>query len=462
MTKFLLIPLLLFGLWLPLPKEPDEFNAIESDFPIHWKSKVGAACFRGNVLLSGDMLIFGSNGSGFADAFMYDRLAGLYFLDRRTGKTVRHVGGDRIGDMDVNGVLEHEGRLFYGNDNEEFACTDGKGGTIWRLNTSGDVEHVPAVIDRKGRKAILFATETGEACAVDPSTGKRIWSYYIPGFKGWKPGENRMLFKVRAHFSNTLSFYTKPVVADLNDDGYEDAVYLADDDVIHAISGRDGGLLWKREQSDARLVPVMMNIGSSQKPLFMVNRKRWGKNPSSDSEKALVCFDGTGREVGKFPIDGTRSPGGLNFLKTENDETVYALQNALIVIQADGDTSMIDRTRDFIFRYPAGDSTDLSRNSPHSLFANGMFPYKGHARCILLLNQFDMAHGEKGFIEIVSLDSRKVVGIWSLPARSELAPKLADVDRDGKLDLLVSAYDGNLYCYDMEIPVSEFTELPNL
>jgi hypothetical protein len=36
---------------------------------------------------------------------------------------------------------------------------------------------------------------------------------------------------------------------------------------------------------------------------------------------------------------------------------------------------------------------------------------------------------------------------FELPSGTETSPTLTDVDCDGKLDLLISCYDGFLYCY---------------
>ena len=43
----------------------------------------------------------------------------------------------------------------------------------------------------------------------------------------------------------------------------------------------------------------------------------------------------------------------------------------------------------------------------------------------------------------------------NLPSNSEFPPYIEDIDKDGKLDVLVGCYDGNLYCFDLEISNSQ-------
>ena len=93
------------------------------------------------------------------------------------------------------------------------------------------------------------------------------------------------------------------------------------------------------------------------------------------------------------------------------------------------------------------------------IISQTIFSYKGNSNCIFVLNQHDDAFLGNGFVEIISLDSKKILGTWQIPSASELAPVIADVNTDGTLDVLISGYDGYLYCYNLEIPVKNIQYL---
>jgi len=120
------------------------------------------ASFRTNVVLDSNQIIIGSNGNNFMDRNLHDHESGVYLLNRKTGRIEQHVAGEKYGDMDVNGVLLYHGRLFFGNDNEEFLCTDKKGLVIWRNPTSGDIEHEPSLLDIRGKKRWYMLLKQGK------------------------------------------------------------------------------------------------------------------------------------------------------------------------------------------------------------------------------------------------------------------------------------------------------------
>ncbi|MEN9883923.1 MAG: hypothetical protein RLZZ420_1140, partial [Bacteroidota bacterium] len=42
---------------------------------------------------------------------------------------------------------------------------------------------------------------------------------------------------------------------------------------------------------------------------------------------------------------------------------------------------------------------------------------------------------------------------YALPDIGEMPPVIRDVDVDGKLDLLINCFDGQLYCYSLETTI---------
>ena len=96
----------------------------------------------------------------------------------------------------------------------------------------------------------------------------------------------------------------------------------------------------------------------------------------------------------------------------------------------------------------------VSRNSSDPIIANRTFAYAGNPNCVAVLNQNDELFLKTGFIEVISLDTKKVIKRLQLPSSSEFAPVIEDVNKDGRLDLLVNCRDGNLYCFDLKVPVN--------
>jgi hypothetical protein len=61
-----------------------------------------------------------------------------------------------------------------------------------------------------------------------------------------------------------------------------------------------------------------------------------------------------------------------------------------------------------------------------------------------------MANFEHAFVTIVSLKSWRIVGKYSLPSSGEMPPQIKDINGDGKKEMLINCYDGNLYCYQLK------------
>lgn len=422
------------------------FNPIEKSFPLKWKTKIGIASFKTNVVFNNGTLIIGSNGSNFMDFNGYDKQSGVYIINRKTGGIIKKISGEELGDMDVNGTLFHNNKLYFGNDNEEFLCTNLDGKVLWRNPASGDIEHEPALICNKNKQYIVYATESGEVKAVDPETGLKIWNYYTPDFKGWKPGDNRMIFKVKAYFSNTNSFYIKPLLVDLNKDGVNDLVYVTYDEKIFAINGNDGKLLWKKSVNGLNF--MIANIGTQNEPLIFVTHSVYNSNDIRLNKFDII--NRKGNTVKQQIFGSNEYVSGLNTLNIDNGKTMFACRDSIMLIDKVGNYTTIPRALIFDYVMYNGDTSKENRNGYDPLLANKTFLYKG-LKSALVLNQRDYANSNIGFIEIVSIDQGKVLERYALPSASEMPPVIDDIDMDGKLDLLISGFDGYLYCYSLNI-----------
>lgn len=435
----------------------ERFKPIEETFPVNWKIKIGNASFRSNVIFKENELIIGSNGKDFRDYYLGDPTSGIYKLNRQSGKINGLYGNDQvIGDMDVNGVLEYKNNYYFGNDNDEFICMDASGKYKWNNMTSGDIEHEPVLIDINGVPAIVYASETGEVRAVNPDNGETYWSYYIPDFKGWKPGDNRAVFKIRSFVRNTTSFYTKPIVIDLNSDGIKDLVYNEYFGSTYAINGKNGNLLWLMNGNENNLnFDVIESLIKPDGEWVMIglSSKYYGEGDSYQLKIHLINHSGKIKEIDSILTDYGSS--GLNLMQLNENEILFTSTKNLYRLKNLKEIESYERGIQYVTDEEWYTNKNRYRNTFHCLMSNRTFNYKNHGKCLIILNQFDEANYHHGFIEIFSLDEMKIIETFELPGQSELAPIIYDVNKDGKLDLLINdRSNGYLYCYDLNIPLS--------
>ena len=443
MFKVALAFILIMSINLSMPNEIEEFTPIENELKLNWKSQIGKASFRSNVIIQNNDLIIGSNGEDFMDDYLWDKKSGVHILDRITGKIKRTIANQTLGDMDVNGVLLLNDKIYFGNDNEEFLCTSKDGKVIWRNPTAGDVEHEPILIkNNRGKSMIVYATEQGAITAVDQETGKYLWNYYIDGFTGWKPKNNEAIFKVKALFDNLTAFVTKPVLADLNKDGVNDLIYkYYFENSIIAIDGSSGKELWEyQEETYGRGANIGL-LYSKNDPLILLSAK---------DDNMLRIIDRQGKVINEITLPANQYVKSLKLLNIDNQNLIFDTPDSLYFINPNGIYDRIAHPAEFHFISDDEYHEPRKRNYLESICGNVVFPYKGHLKCIMILNQRDGAHFKKGFIEIISLETKEILAILQLPAASEMPPHIIDINKDGNLDVLINCFDGNLYCYSLK------------
>jgi outer membrane protein assembly factor BamB len=391
-----------------------------------WKTYIGNTTYRTNMVQYGGQLIIGSNGHNYKD-YAIDSDNGVYLLDARTGKQSLHLAYDSYGDMDVNGIAIDGGRIYFGSDNDEFHCFGVSGNLIWSVPVSGDVEVAPVLVDVNGdgQKDAVFVTESGEVAALDAIDGKHLWSFKIKDFSGWKKTQNRFVFKVGDWFRNGMGFMCVPLVVDLNDDGTQDIVAAARDGYIYALDGRSGRQLWRNEHAGYLTIrPILMQVNGEPRIYYITEG-----DETDNWQKHLVCAKANGQIVfNSNGINGVQE--GFNPVVFGNElviagwDTIYAVN----VYSGAFRKGKIDReVKSYSYKYITA--------KPLLLDLLGL----GAPQLILL--------GQNG--KITFMDWKNLVRLreYQLPSGTEASPMLADIDCDGKLDLLISCYDGYLYCY---------------
>lgn len=426
--------------------EPLPLPSIESKFPLIWKTKTGNASFRSNVVFRGDRMWIGSNGDSFMDRGFIEPSSGIYCLNRKTGKQLAHFANESFGDMDVNGLLMYRDRLYFGNDNEEFLCTDGQGKILWRNPASGDIEHEPSLIQTRTGAVIVYATESGEVKAVDPKTGNINWSYFVPEFQGWKPGDNRSIFKIKAWFSNTGFFYTRPLLADLNEDGVNDLIYRNYSGGLLALNGQTGKKLWLIADEENIDIGVAL-VGRGKDKKIVAMRSYYARQDSLKTEITLYSL--RGQKLRSVPINEPSWGSGLNTLSIKDDQVLINSRTKTYRINAQGSLTTLDRAMPFTYTAWNNETEQGFRNARDPLFADQLIPLPNGKKGVLVMNQYDNGNTSVGFIEILSLEDGTVIDRFSLPACGEMPPVIQDVDLDGDLDMLFAGYDGYLYCYQL-------------
>ncbi len=199
-----------------------------------WKVRTGLHSFRSSIQSDAGILMVGSNGN--ATDSLRDDLDGVFLIEARTGKVLRQILTTPVGDRDVNGIAVHGGRLFFGNDHDQFFAYNiyGDGHFIWTFSADGDIEGSPALEDLNsdGALDVIFGTEGGSVYAVNGKSGDLIWKQSVP-------------FKPSFTYPEFRSFMASPALLDINQDGVRDVVLGSRNGTLYAFDGQTGTAVWE-------------------------------------------------------------------------------------------------------------------------------------------------------------------------------------------------------------------------
>ena len=442
MKHLFLILALILTISASLPKKREVH---ESSLHQHWKMEIGFTSYRTIPAVVDQKIYIGSNGNHFRD-YALDDGNGVFLLHAASGKIAATFANEQFGDMDVNGILRLKDAIFFGNDNDEFICTDKLGKIKWRVYTSGDVEHRPVSIQSEGQELVVFATETGQLQALNAKTGKEIWTYYYKDFDAWKPGDNRTLFKVKMHFTEGNIFFNEPSLSDLNGDGVKDLVYNTNWGDFTAINGKTGNLLWDLDGNDlvdyylnmGREKPLIIGEGVKSQVLLLIREKE------EYTKQAIAIFNSKGKLIKIMP---TEVPLGETML-SQTDGFIIT-NTAIIHPETNSEDLKIVPIEDAQFLNEDGVLTSCYSGGQ---VAQKKVYYNGET-CALIVYQYELkSHSGQSPLLLVGLNSGKVHFKTYLPDRSEFTPYISDFNQDGKLDALIGCYDKYLYCFDLDIP----------
>lgn len=418
---------------------------LSGQLKLHWSSEIGLTTHRTRPAITDKHIYIGSNGSHFQDHAI-DKKNGVFVINKKTGKLIRKHANESFGDMDVNGILRVDDKIIFGNDNDEIYCFNTSGKKLWRVPTSGDVEHKPTHLKINGKNVAVFATEMGEVRALNIEDGSTVWSHYNERFSGWKQGENRTVFKIKMHFTSGWIYFNEPSVADLNGDGINDLLYNAYNGNLVALNGKTGAIMWEFKTSENisslqdKLAPTIIGKGSNIRiPILIYDYQ--------SEKRKILLLDRKGKTISTKNIsDGYSYPllsQTQNYLITNNN-----------IFPFEGTEYRMRKSSDLMYQ----DKEKLKNKFGDGQVAENKIRFMNE-ECAVIIYQHDYSVlTSQAVLIILGLESRKVHLESHLPDGSEFIPVIKDFTGDGKLDVLVGCYDEKLYCFDLNIDNSNLIE----
>lgn len=420
------------GLLLSLTssKKPNEKKDIDT-LKLNWSAEIGNLSYRSKIVLADNSLFIGSNGSHFNDLSVLDETNGVYKINPRNGTILKRIANELFGDMDVNGIVEFENTIIFGNDNDELLCFDLNGNKKWRIPTSGDIEHVPTLIKNGEQNILVYATENGEISGVNPENGNTLWHYYHKKFDGWKAGNNRNIFKIKSHFMSNQLFFDKPIVIDVNNDGVKDIIYSNYEDIT-CINPINGAKIWYKKievnENEYAIRRSPLNLSVSKNKIqfhYIIRNYKFNKI-------RLITLNNYGNKIDEKQIqmEDLSNNHFTNYLIDKNG--IYDLLNDQF--------------------HPLEISKSYTYACSEKLFMYNNEP------CIVIVSDGYFDHEKRikyvSNVKIIGLKTFKIHLSKGLQENTEAVPQIADINKDGKLDLLIGCYDQKIYCYDLGIPSS--------
>lgn len=415
-----------------------QLESIEKKLHLKWKANIGLTTFRTNMMLANGALLIGSNGNSRSS--IHDDKDGLYLLDPQTGNTKLRIQPDMVGDTDVNGMAVSDGHIFFGNDNGHVYCYDFEGKELWKTTIDGDIEGSPALTDLNGdgKDDVVVATEnsdayTGEVVAIDGTNGKRLWTFKPP----------------QGYFTASPALYDGS--GDFIDDIY---IGTGGSPWFYAIDGKTGKEMWSfHTKSTAGFV-----------------------DGSAVHASALAyTINGTDDFGGETYIVATECYGMVHYLTPQQGKWVKYFGTSIGAFSSpifgpmgsavNGASWGSNGNIDISLAYeeqgwedaPYKELKPMALTNPYLINADKAAKTSASAVVADILNeghpQFIIAD-EQGKMQLIG-ETGTILQEFNLPAGVEATAFVADIDKDGKLELLVACLNGYLYCYDTDAPASK-------
>jgi len=309
-------------------------------------------------------------------------------------------------------------RVFFGSADYRFYCVEGRtGAVVWRYQTGSLIVMAPAVGDLEGNgvPSVVFGSSDGRVYCLDALNGSLRW-----------------------HFTTRMAIYAPPTLADLNGDGRLEV----------AVGGRDG-FFYVLDSGGRALWTVKLAEGIQFYPSGIhgaaavadVNRDGRTEVVVQTAGNNITCHAGAdGRVLWKFDqfynatectavspcIADVDLDGRTEVVAINRDGSVACLRGA------DGTTKWEHLFGARFLSTPA--IGDVDQNGLPEIVISGT----GYIYCL---------NGTTGYISW----SRPFTPVEATSGVSlDSSPALADIDGDGRLEIIVGGNDNMLHALNAE------------
>jgi len=384
----------------PLVNEIDSVTL--KKLPLKWKQRIGLTTYRTTLQYADGKIFAPSNGKDTKS--LNDRYDGVHILDAKTGKILNQLTQGSFGDRDVNGVAVSNSKIVFGNDEHTLSAFDWKGNLLWDYTATSDFEGAPALtkLNNDAILDVISSTEDGTLLAIDGLTGTKLWEF--------KPAINPTQV-----YPKTRNFLASPALLDINKDTIKDCVIGNRNGILYVLDGSNGKILWKHISSIPSGIiasPIITN-----KTIFY-----------AESYGIIHKLSARGRIMNQFSLPETTA-----FQVTS---TPLMLKNMPLLIGATNTTTSQGL---WVISLP---------KRPIKIFEGNISSSPILANIDTTPDPEFIITTESGWLLVIDTNGT-LIGKYKLLTGTECTPLIADIDNDGKLELVLALNDQYIYAYDL-------------
>lgn len=391
-----------------------------------WSAPVGLTHAFSTILPIDGEIFVASCGRGF-DA-PGDDADGVVRVDAKSGQASYLFEPRDSGPRDIIGLCATDGMLFA-------ACRNGlvyglsfAGQLKWKASAGAKLSSTPIIFD-SGERVTLVAvlTETGQVVAFNVDNGRTVW------VADAKSAGVNTLSKAAQRIAPYPRLAATLALGDLLDDARPELVVISADGDWRVLAG-NGRVLFKREPHPGGLAgAVLAGTPNTQPPAF-----------SADLEGGVWSIYRAERGLQFAPLaqlnardaSGVVAPLRLVVGRDPAPEVLVCLTGA--ANESCGALALL-HSSGLRWRFPL----------PGVVWgAPAVADLNGDGRPELIATSFgqDVSGKPAGWLDVVSRDGHCLLR-GRLPAPCEGGPVVADVDGDGRVEILVADNTGMLHCY---------------
>ncbi|GAB1430385.1 hypothetical protein MASR2M18_12180 [Ignavibacteria bacterium] len=264
---------------------------------------------------------------------------------------------------------------------------------------------------------------------------KNIFNVIVPLFLIFISSASAQKPEILWQFDTFDASYGQSAAADIDGDGRLEIVFgcYRNDSCVYALNAENGSLLWKVNTSRPGkegcndVAPLIYDINGDGHLEVIV--------PSSCNDTTF-CFDGRdGAVIWKTPTAGSDSPPIIDDIDGDGNMEILHGQFGGYVICIDARSGRIKWNLEV-------DTKSWVQTAPTILDANG------DGNSDFAVGTWNLASSAQSAYYVFEGKTQKL--LWSYPVGNHIyhGSAAADIDSDGKMELLVGAYNDTLYCFD--------------